>query len=74
MKDHAIIVYYSEEDEGWVATLPDFKYCSVVEDTPEEAVRELMIAKELWIEAALANGIPVPEPKYTPVLLEKVAS
>ncbi len=75
MKKYAIVVFYSEEDESWVADLPDFKYCTAFGDTPDEAVKELMIAQELWLEAAEANGDPIPEPKfkYHPVG-EKVAS
>ncbi len=68
MKDYAFVVYYSEEDEGWVATLPDLKYCSVVEDDPEEAVKQLMIAKDLWLASAHSHGDPIPAPTYHPVL------
>jgi predicted RNase H-like HicB family nuclease len=77
MEKYAIVIYYSEEDEGWVATLPDFKYCTVVEDTPEEAVKQLLIAQELWLESAEDNGIPIPEAKFTyqrPPVKEKIAS
>jgi predicted RNase H-like HicB family nuclease len=64
MKDYHINVFYSEEDEGYTADIPDLKYCSAFGETPEEAVREVEIAKAAWIEAAKTAGKAIPEPKY----------
>jgi len=69
MKDYPIIVFYSEEDEGYIADIPDFEYCSAFGDTPEEALRQLMVAGETWLEVMKAQGKPFPEPKYKPRLL-----
>jgi len=69
MKDYPIIVFYSEEDEGYIADIPDFEYCSAFGDTPEEALRQLMLAGETWLEVMKAQGKPIPEPKYKPRLL-----
>ena len=73
MKDYAINVFYSDEDECYVANIPDLKYCSAFGDTPEEAVRELMIAKELWLDAARELGKPIPPPRYDPARFEASA-
>jgi predicted RNase H-like HicB family nuclease len=70
MKDYLINIFYSEEDEGYIADIPDLFACSAFGKTPEEALRQVQIAKATWIEAALAEGIPVPPPKYKPVLYE----
>jgi predicted RNase H-like HicB family nuclease len=70
MKDYLINIFYSEEDEGYIADIPDLFACSAFGQTPEEALRQVQIAKATWIEAALAEGIPVPPPKYKPVLYE----
>jgi predicted RNase H-like HicB family nuclease len=70
MKDYHINVFYSEEDEGYIADIPDLKYCSAFGETPEEAVREVEIAKASWIEAAKAAGKPIPKPKYRPVIYQ----
>jgi predicted RNase H-like HicB family nuclease len=43
-KQHRIEIFWSEEDQQWVATLADQKYFSVLADTPEEALQELAIA------------------------------
>jgi predicted RNase H-like HicB family nuclease len=68
MKDYHINIFYSEEDEGYIADIPDLKFCSAFGDTPEEALKEVLIAKTAWIEAAKAEGIAVPLPRYKPLI------
>jgi predicted RNase H-like HicB family nuclease len=68
MKDYHINIFYSEEDEGYMADIPDLKYCSAWGSTPEEALHEVMIAKKAWLDAALAEGKPIPQPRYRPVI------
>ena len=70
MKDYHINVFYSEEDEGYIADIPDLKYCSAFGETPEAAVREVAIAKAAWIEAAKAQNKPIPEPQYRPAIYQ----
>lgn len=70
MKDYHINIFYSEEDEGYIADIPDLKFCSAFGDTPEEALREVQIAKAAWLEAALAEGKPIPLPRYKPVIYQ----
>ncbi|TME60447.1 MAG: type II toxin-antitoxin system HicB family antitoxin [Chloroflexi bacterium] len=69
-KDYHINIFYSEEDEGYIADIPDLKACSAFGHTPEEALKELQIAKATWIVAARAEGIPVPSPRYKPVIYQ----
>lgn len=68
MKDYRINLFSSEEDEGWIADIPDLSMCSAFGDTPAEALAELEVAKAAWIEAALKNGRPIPEPRYRPLI------
>jgi predicted RNase H-like HicB family nuclease len=70
MKDYHINIFYSEEDEGYIADIPDLKGCSAFGSTPEEALKELQLARVAWIEAALAEGIPVPVPRYKPAIYQ----
>lgn len=70
MKDYHINIFYSEEDEGYIADIPDLKYCSAFGSTPEEAVQEVMLAKTAWLETALVEGKPIPKPKYRPVIYQ----
>jgi predicted RNase H-like HicB family nuclease len=50
--DYHINIFYSLEDGGYIADIPDLKFCSAFGSTPEEALREVLIAKEAWLEAA----------------------
>jgi len=70
VKDYHINVFYSEEDEGYIADIPDLKQCSAFGETPEDAVREVLIAKNAWLEAASAAGKPIPRPRYRPVIYQ----
>jgi predicted RNase H-like HicB family nuclease len=63
---YAIIVFWSEEDGGWVADVPDLKSCSAFGDTPEEAVAEVRVAMQAWLAAAREAGHPIPEVRYRP--------
>jgi predicted RNase H-like HicB family nuclease len=62
MKDYYINIFYSEEDGEYIAEIPDLEPCSASGATPQEALEEVLIAKELWLEVALAEGLPIPEP------------
>jgi predicted RNase H-like HicB family nuclease len=70
MKDYHINIFYSEEDEGYIADIPDLKFCSAFGETPEEALREVLIAKSAWLEVARAEGKPIPLPRYRPVIYQ----
>ena len=67
MNKYHINIFYSDEDEGFIADIPDLEYCNAFGDTPQEALNELMIALELWLEEARESNIEIPEPKYKPV-------
>jgi predicted RNase H-like HicB family nuclease len=68
MEDYHINIFYSEEDEGYIADIPDLKYCSAFGETPEKALKEVLVAKATWLEAARAEGKSVPLPRYKPVI------
>jgi len=70
MKDYHINIFYSQEDGEYIADIPDLKYCSASGATPEDALREVLVAKALWLEAAQRNGKPIPEPRYRPVIYQ----
>jgi predicted RNase H-like HicB family nuclease len=55
-------IFWSEEDEGYVAVAPDLPGCSAAGDTEVEALAELKPAIESWLEAAKAAGNPIPQP------------
>jgi len=72
MKDYHINIFYSEADGGYIADIPDLPLCSAFGKTPAEALAQLEIAKTAWLDAALAEGRPIPSPQYAaPLFLEK---
>jgi predicted RNase H-like HicB family nuclease len=64
VKDYHINIFYSDEDKCYFAEIPDLFSCTAFGDTPEEALKEVQIAKELWLEVARDLGKPIPRPKY----------
>jgi predicted RNase H-like HicB family nuclease len=52
MTDYHINVFYSAEDECYVADIPELRFCSAFGASPEEAVREVQIAKSAWLRAS----------------------
>ena len=55
-------VFWSEEDEGFIAVAADLPGCSAFGETQHEALTELQSAIVAWIEAARAAGNPIPDP------------
>lgn len=74
MRDYHINIFYSEDDEGYIADIPDLEACSAFGETPDEALHAVQKAKDLWIEAARAEGKPIPPPKYRPVIYQAVSA
>jgi len=68
--DYHINIFYSAEDEGYIADIPDLDACSAFGRTPDEALREVQIAKLAWIAAAREGGKPIPKPRYRPAIYQ----
>jgi predicted RNase H-like HicB family nuclease len=62
MKDYHINIFYSDEDKGYIADIPDLIHCSAFGETPEQALAEAIKAKDAWIESARNSGKPIPDP------------
>ena len=70
MRDYHINIFFSEDDNGYIADIPDLEYCSAFGISPEAALIEALIAKEAWITSARENGIAIPLPLYRPVIYQ----
>lgn len=70
MKDYHINIFFSDEDEGWIADIPDLESCSAFGETPQAALEEVSLAKRAWLEAATENGKPIPAPRYRPLIYQ----
>lgn len=66
MNRYAIVVFWSDEDEAWIADVPDLKSCSAFGHSPEAAVAEVRVAMEAWLAAAREAGKPIPAPHFQP--------
>ena len=73
MKDYHINIFYSEEDEAYIADIPDLKYCSAIGENPQQALNEVILAKTAWLEAATEENKTIPKPRYRPVIYQIVA-
>ncbi|WP_256999899.1 type II toxin-antitoxin system HicB family antitoxin [Candidatus Methanoperedens nitratireducens] len=62
MHKYAIEIFYSEEDEGYIAVVPELPGCSAFGETEEEALREIKVAIDLWLETAEKDGREIPKP------------
>jgi predicted RNase H-like HicB family nuclease len=74
MKDYHINIFYSEEDNGYIADLPDLKHCSAFGKTPDDALREVLTAKTAWLASARKHKKPIPAPRYKPLIYQAVST
>jgi predicted RNase H-like HicB family nuclease len=63
MQRYEIIIYWSNEDEIFVAEVPELPGCMAHGDTEESALQNIKEAMQLRIDTAREFGDPVPEPK-----------
>lgn len=62
MAEYSIFIQYDPIDQIFVASIPELPGCMAHGETREQALEEIDIAKNLWIETAKEEGLPVPEP------------
>lgn len=70
MKDYHINIFYSTEDEVYIAYIPDFEMCSAHGETPQEALAEVLIARDGIIAAIRERGEEPPTPRYRPAIYQ----
>jgi len=68
MSDYHVNVFYSAEDGGYVADIPDLEACSAFGASQQEALAEVEVAKAAWLAAAREAGRSIPEPRYRPAI------
>jgi len=62
MQKYSVIIRYSEEDNCYVASVPELVGCMAHGDTRDEAIREIQDALSLHIEMMQKQGDAMPEP------------
>ncbi|MEX2167969.1 MAG: type II toxin-antitoxin system HicB family antitoxin [Pirellulales bacterium] len=60
---YEIILYWSKADQAFIAEVPELPGCAADGATYEEAVRNAEVVMQEWIETAMEEGRPIPEPR-----------
>jgi len=68
MSRYHINIFYSEKDKCFIADTPDLENCSAFGDTPQQALDEMLIAQQLWLDEAIESGTEIPSIKYKPLI------
>ena len=63
MNRYEVIIYWSIEDDAFVAEVPELPGCMAHGDSQEAALSNVNDAVELWLDTAREFGDPIPEPK-----------
>ncbi len=63
MTKHEIILYWSDEDDAFIAEVPELAGCAADGVNRQEALANVEIVIAEWLETARALGRPIPEPK-----------
>ncbi len=63
MNKYEIIIFWSDEDDAFIADVPELPGCMAHGDTYESALANAKEAIQLWIEIATEFGDPIPKPK-----------
>jgi predicted RNase H-like HicB family nuclease len=69
MTKYEIIIYWSDEDQVFIAEAPELPGCMAHGDSEESALQQAKEAIQLWIDTAREFGDPVPEPKGRRLML-----
>ena len=72
MSHYHINIFFSDEDGGYIADIPDLDACSAFGATPEQALAAVEVAKQTWLKVARDAGRPVPAPRYRPAIYQTV--
>lgn len=65
-----INIFYSDEDGGFIADVPDLAHCSAFGKTSEIALAEVNVAMKNWLAAARKLKKPIPKPRYRPAIYQ----
>ena len=60
---YELIIYLSDEDQAFIVEVPELPGCAADGGTYQEAVQNVEVIIQEWIETALSLGRPIPQPK-----------
>ena len=62
-KKYEIIIFWSNEDEAFIAEVPELPGCKADGETYQEALKNVEQIIDEWIETAIELGRPIPQPE-----------
>ena len=63
MSKYEVIIYWSKDDQAFIAEVPELSGCAADGATYQEALANVETVIQEWIETAKDLGRPIPEPK-----------
>jgi predicted RNase H-like HicB family nuclease len=66
---YEVIIYWSNEDQIFIAEVPELAGCMAHGETPQAALAQAQEAIQLWIDTAREFGHSIPEPKGERLML-----
>ncbi len=69
MDKYEVIIYWSEEDQAFVAEVPELPGCMAHGDRQESALANVRQAAALWLDTAKEFGDPIPQPRGRRLML-----
>jgi predicted RNase H-like HicB family nuclease len=63
MSKYDVIIYWSEEDQAFIAEVPELLGCAADGATYQEALANVEVVIQHWLETARELGRPIPQPK-----------
>jgi predicted RNase H-like HicB family nuclease len=63
MPKYEMIIYWSEEDQAFIAEVPELPGCAADGETYQEALANAEVVIQEWLETARDLGRPIPTPK-----------
>lgn len=63
MPKYEVIIYWSQEDQAFIAEVPELPGCAADGKTYQQALANVEVVIQEWIETAKELGRPIPKPK-----------
>lgn len=63
MRKYGIVIFWSDEDQVFIADVPELPGCMAHGDTPQRALTNALEATELWLDTARELNRDIPKPK-----------
>ena len=70
MKDYYINIFYSEDDEGYIADIPELKACSAFAGTPDQALGRSAGSQRELVGLRKSKRKKIPHPEYRSVIYQ----